>query len=167
MVANRFVRSGDATFLRPEDAMASIEKDGFNWRLVREYFRFSDDWLSEGQYGRMLEMALASIDSDYGRNVLLDMLDLEYAVFLEQVSLQDRMVGGPTSDDEYESVAFGERVMAYLQINANNRPMSNHSNKNARSALFQITPGTMIERLLGYAPASEWTVQIAQQSNEG
>ena len=110
-------------FSRPEDAMKAIEQDGFNWRLVREYFRFSDEWLSEGQYGKMLELALASIEGDEGRHVLLDMLDLEYAVFLEQVALQERMLSKADCDEG--SVAFGERVMAYLQINSNNRPGSN------------------------------------------
>jgi len=147
MVANRFVRFGEAMFSRPEEAMTSIEQDGFNWRFVREYFRFTDAWLSEGQYGKMLELALASIGEDVGRNILLDMLDLEYAVFLEQVALQERMLGEKACEED--SVAFGERVMAYLQINANHRPLSGRSRKSARSALFEISPGMLIDRLLG------------------
>ena len=134
-------------FLRPEEAMAAIEQDGFDWRLVREYFQYTDDWLSEGQYGRMLKSALASIGNDAGRNVLLDMLDLQYSVFLEQVALQDRMLG--EAGCAQESVAFGERVMAYLQINAWSRPAATRPRKSARTALFEIQPGQLIRRLLG------------------
>jgi len=152
-------------FFRPEDAMKSIEQDGFSWRLVREYFRFTDDWLSEGQYGKMLELALASIENDEGRNVLLDMLDLEYAVFLEQVALQERMLGKAACDED--SVAFGERVMAYLQINSNYRPGPNWSRKSARSALFEIPPGTLISRLLGESAAPATSNLTAQQKDQG
>ena len=147
MATNRFMRSREPIFFHPEEAMASIEKDGFNWRLVREYFRFTDNWLSEGQYGKLLDLALNSIGHDEGRNVLLDMLDLEYAVFLEQVALQERMLGRDACD--VERVAFGDRVMAYLQCNANYRPASGLFRKSARSALFEIPPGTLIRRLLG------------------
>jgi len=152
-------------FFRPEDAMKAIEQDGFNWRLVRDYFRFTDDWLSEGQYEKMLELALASIENDEGRNVLLDMLDLEYAVFLEQVALQERMLGEAACDED--SVAFGERVMAYLQSNSNNRPGSNWSRKSARSALFEIPPGTLILRLLGESAAPAARDLTAQQEDQG
>ncbi len=150
-------------FVRPEEALAAIETNGFDWRLVRDYFRFTDDWLSESQYGKMLDLALASIESDEGRNVLLDMLDLEYAVFLEQVALQERMLGPVAC--EKESVAFGERVMAYLQINANSRPRSTSFRKSARTALLEMPPGQLIERLLGdsNAPAFEYDTQQEDQ----
>ncbi len=147
MSAIRTARFEGLLFSCPEQAMNSIEQDGFSWRLVREYFRFTDDWLSEGQYGKMLDLALACIDNDEGRNVLLDMLDLEYVVFLEQVALQELMLGDVACNEE--SVAFGERVMAYLQINSNNRPRTRGSQISARKALFEIEPGTLISRLLG------------------
>jgi hypothetical protein len=146
MPLGRLVGNGGQAFFRPEEAIASIERDGFNWRLVREYFRFTDGWLSEGQYSNLLEKALASIGNDAGRNTLLDMLDLQYAVFLEQVALQERMLGEAECDRE--SVAFGERVMAYLQFNANCRPDRSHR-KSARTALFEIAPGQLINRLMG------------------
>lgn len=151
-------------FYRPEDAMKAIEQDGFSWRLVREYFRFTDDWLSEGEYGKMLDLALASIQSDEERNVLLDMLDLQYAVFLEQVALQEQMLGMAACDED--SVAFGERVMAYLQINSNSRPGANWSRKSARSALLEIPPGTLILRLLGESAAPATRDRIAQQEDQ-
>jgi hypothetical protein len=140
-------------FLNPDDAIKSIEQEGFNWRLVREYFRFSDQWLSEGEYGRMLEIALAFMGDDDGRNALLDMLDLEYAVFLEQVALQEQMLGKVACEDE--RVAFSERVMAYLQINANNRPRSGEYLISVRSALLKTPPRQLIHRLLGGLDTSE------------
>ena len=146
MALHRFSEDGTGMFFRPNEAIESINRHGFNWRWVREYFRFTDGWLSEGEYGRMLDAALTSIGNDVGRNTLLDMLDLQYAVFLEQVALQEQMLG-PNACEE-ESVAFSERVMGYLQINANNRPDGLHR-KSARSALFEIAPGQLINRLLG------------------
>jgi len=165
MATGRFARSGEQTFFNPEDAMTSIKHDGFNWRLVREYFRFTDSWMSEGQYERMLEIALASIGNDEDRNVLLDMLDLQYAVYLEQVALQERMLGMDANEDE--SVAFSERVMAYLQINSNNRPESSRSRRSARAAMFEIPPGQMIHHLLGDSSVPPTKGHAAQQEDQG
>ena len=165
MPANRFTRFGEPMFSHPEEAMKAIEQDGFSWRLVREYFRFNDDWLSEGEYGKMLDLALASIASDEERKVLLDMLDLQYAVFLEQVALQEQMLGEAACDED--SVAFGERVMAYLQINSNNRHGANRSRKSARSALFEIPPGALISRLLGETAAPATRDLTAPQQDQG
>lgn len=151
----RVLHSGGLMFFRPEDAVAAIEQDGFNWRLVREYFRFTDSWLSEGEYAKLLEAALESIGEPAGCNTLLDMLDLQYVVFLEQVALQERMLG--ETECERDSVAFGERVMAYLQINSNLRPAMARSRKSARTALFEICPGQLIHRLLGSSPGQEST----------
>jgi hypothetical protein len=133
--------------------LESIQKNGFDWRLIREYFLFTDDWLSEGQYDELLATALVSINDDTGKDVLLDMLDLQYAIFLEQVALQEKMIGEVACEEK--SVAFGERVMAYLQINSNNRPASSYFRKSARTALFEIRPGQMIQRLLGESEAQE------------
>lgn len=157
MPANRFTGFGEPTFRHPQEAIAAIERDGFNWRLVREYFRFTDDWLSEGEYNRLLGLALASIGDDEGRKILLDMLDLQYSVFLEQVALQEKML--KHTEDDRESVAFGERVMAYLQINSNHRPFSGGGRMSARSALFDIPPGTMVELLLGSQGSQDATQQ--------
>ncbi len=142
--------------------MSAIKQDGFDWRLVREYFRFTDEWLSEGQYGRMLDMALVSIGEVSSRNVLLDMLDLQFAIFLEQVALQEKMLG--EAECAKESVAFGERVMAYLQINANSRPRSTSFRKSARTALLETPPGQLIHRLLGDLITSE-SKGVAQQED--
>lgn len=160
-------RSGfeSCVFHSPTEALAVIERDGFNWRLVREYFQFTDAWLSEGEYDCLLEAALRSIDSNEGQNTLLDMLDLQYAVFLEQVALQERMLGISACEDE--SVAFGERVMAYLQINSNHRPDSTRWRKSARSALLETPPGQLIQRLLGAVDQPIAASQLKHQDLEG
>ena len=159
MTRDRFSRKMDGHFSNPDEALESIQKDGFDWRLIRQYFRFTDDWLSDGQYGYLLEMALAFINNDAGKDVLLDMLDLQYAIFLEQVALQERMIGEVACEEK--SVAFGERVMAYLQINSNNRPATSNFRKSARTALFEIEPGQLIQRLLGGSEAREPRRRIA------
>jgi hypothetical protein len=154
MSTDRISPTTDGRFFSPGEAMEAIERDGFNWCLVRKYFKFTDEWLSEGQYDKMLAVALASIENDVGKDILLDMLDLQYAVFLEQVALQKSMLG--EAECEENCIAFGERVMAYLQANANHRPRTTYSRKSARTALLEIPPGQMIQRLLGEssAPAS-------------
>lgn len=140
-------RHGRGEFNSPAEAMAAIEHDGFNWRLSRDYFRFTDSWLSESEYDRLLSVALRSIKVETNQNALLDMLDLQYAAFLEQVAIQERILDKDACIEE--SVAFGERVMAYLQINSNHRPISAPSQKSARTALFDIPPGQLINRLMG------------------
>lgn len=153
MTIDRFFLKKNGYFSNPNEALEAIQKDGFDWRLIREYFRFTDDWLSEGQYGELLGMALASINKDAGKDVLLDMLDLQYAIFLEQVALQERMIGEVACEEK--SVAFGERVMAYLEINSQYRPSSIDFRKSARTALFEIEPGQLIQRLLGSSQTRE------------
>ena len=153
MTREQFSRKMDGHFSGSDAALESIQKDGFDWRLVREYFRFTDDWMSEGEYDELLAAALASIADDAGKDVLLDMLDLQYAIFLEQVALQKRMIGKVAYEEK--SVAFGERVMAYLEINSQYRPSSIDFRKSARTALFEIEPGQLIQRLLGGSQAPE------------
>ena len=153
MTIDRFFLKRNGYFSNPNEALEAIQKDGFDWRLVREYFRFTDDWMSEGEYDELLAAALASIADAAGKDVLLDMLDLQYAIFLEQVALQERMIGKVACEEK--SVAFGERIMAYLELNSQYRPSSTEFRKSARTALFEIEPGQLIQRLLGRSQARE------------
>lgn len=159
MTRDRFFLKRNGYFSNPNEALEAIQKDGFDWRLIREYFRFTDDWMSEGEYDELLSAALASIADDAGKDVLLDMLDLQYAIFLEQVALQKRMIGKVACEEK--SVAFGERVMAYLELNSQYRPSSTEFRKSTRTALFEIEPGQMIQRLLGGTEAQEPRSRIA------
>jgi hypothetical protein len=162
---------------RPEDEMESILQEGFDWRRIRDYFPFDDSWLSEGEYRRLLDTALKAITNPDDREALLDMLDLQYSVFLEQVALQDRIlvrIAGEKAEaeealgaasarrsryhsieDDVESAAFGERVMTYLQINSGYRRGTQMRRRSARSALLETLPGTLIDRLLGRDDESE------------
>ena len=159
MTRDRFFLKRNGYFSNPNEALEAIQKDGFDWRLIREYFRFTDNWLSEGEYYELLAAALASIADDAGKDVLLDMLDLQYAIFLEQVALQKRMIGKVACEEQ--SVAFSERVMAYLELNSQYRPSSTEFRKSARTALLEIRPGQMIHRLLGGSEAPEPRRRIA------
>jgi hypothetical protein len=153
MPREQFSRKMGGRFSGSDAALEAIQKDGFDWRLVREYFRFTDDWMTEGEYDELLAAALSSIADAAGKDVLLDMLDLQYAIFLEQVALQKRMIGKVACEEK--SVAFGERVMAYLELNSQYRPSSTEFRKSARTALLEIRPGQMIHRLLGGTEAAE------------
>jgi hypothetical protein len=150
MVSDALWGRGDPVFRSGADALASVERDGFDWKLLREYFPFTDSWLSEGQYDKLVSACLRSIDEPDDQVAMLDMLDLQYAVFLEQVAVQERMLGHE-DDEEASPIAFGERVMAYLQINHNHRPDFGVGYRSARSALLETPPGHLIRRLLGKA----------------
>jgi hypothetical protein len=139
--------NGIGGFRSATDAITSLKREGFDWRLVRQYFRFADDWLSEGEYAQLLWACLQEVGTSHGKNTLLDMLDLQNSVFLEQVALQERMLG--CSSDENQDVAFGERVMTYLTINHGYRPDVRSHRPCARTVLLNTEPGELINKLLG------------------
>jgi hypothetical protein len=155
---------GVSRFVSPEEAIESVRRDGFDWWLLREYFRFTDDWLSEGSYDRLLSASIEAIGNHEATTALIDMLDLQYAVLLEQGAIQDRMV---KSRDHDVGVIFGERVMAYLQINANRRLRSSGKTKSARSALLETPPGELIHRLLGGGSDERGAGSNNEEANQG
>lgn len=156
-------------FASPYQAMDDIKTNGFDWHLVREYFKFTDSWLSEGEYSEMLGLALDSIKDRENKIVLLDMLDLQYTIFLEQVHLQEKIleqmfekISGKQKGrsyfergegnlmyvvDEDIYVAFGERVIGYLCINEKARICNSEDSKGAASSYSKIPPGSLAATL--------------------
>ena len=156
-------------FVSPYQAMDDIKTNGFDWHLVREYFKFTDSWLSEGEYSEMLGLALDSIEDRETKIVLLDMLDLQYTIFLAQVHLQEKILkqmfeknsgkkeGRPYFvrgegdvmyvGDEDISVANGERVIGYLFANEAARIRNSEDSKGAASSYSKIPPGSLAANL--------------------
>ena len=123
-----------------EILLSQLSRHGFSWNDLQDYFPFSDIW-SEGEYGRLLAASLVSIADEDERSHLLAQLDIQYAVMLEQLSIQEKFC--EKSATKLENPIFGERVMGYLQINANERV----SGQSARAALLNIAPGGLWSKL--------------------
>jgi hypothetical protein len=146
-------------FSSPAEAMEEIRTKGFDWRLVREYFQFNDSWLSERQYSQMLNLSLASINCAEKKIILLDMLDLQYTVFLAQVYLQEKILNSGENSrtefiregdnffvvDESISIAFSDRVGNYLLINEEARIHNKELSKGAASTYGMIGPDHLAE----------------------
>jgi len=113
--------------------------------------------LSEGEYTSLLNAALETMPDSEARAALLAMLDLQFAVLLEQFSVQERFVGHNEFDGA--PVACGERAMAYLQINSNCRWQFTRSRLSARTALLNTPAGHLIDRLLGTPPDRSADIQ--------
>ena len=117
-----------------------ITKKGFDWNYLHLYFPYSDRW-SEGEYETLLQKSLLTIQSPDAKKDLLAMLDLQYAVLLEQMAIKEYRLN-ELGVKIIEGI-FTERVMAYLQINSNFRTF----NASARSALLKIAPGSLWTKL--------------------
>jgi hypothetical protein len=65
-----------------------ITKKGFDWNYLHLYFPYSDRW-SEGEYETLLQESLLTIQSPDAKKDLLGMLDLQYAVLLEQMAIKE------------------------------------------------------------------------------
>lgn len=123
-----------------EILLSQLSRHGFSWNDLQDYFPFSDLW-SEGEYERLLAASLVSIADEDERSHLLALLDLQYAVMLEQLSIQEKFC--KKFSIELQNPIFAERVMGYLQINANERD----SGKSVRTALLNIAPGELWSKL--------------------
>ena len=117
-----------------------ITKMGFDWNYLHLYFPYSDRW-SEGEYETLLQESLLTIQSPDAKKDLLGMLDLQYAVLLEQMAIKEYRLN--ELGVKIIKGIFTERVMAYLQINSNFR----NFNASARSALLKIAPGGLWSKL--------------------
>ena len=141
--------------MRYEQAMKSLEDFGFNWELLREYFPFGDIGLREGNYERLLTGCLKGIDSEQERDLLLDLLDVQAAVFLEQCWVQNeklpKLKSEYSSDVESAMTAEGHFASAWLQINRNNRGPSHRLGHNSSRAMFNMGDGdSLAKRLFKY-----------------
>jgi len=133
-------------------AMTSLKENGFSWGLLREYFPFGDTGLREGNYERLLTSCLEGIDSEQEQNLLLDLLDVQAAIFLEQCWVQNEKLPMLKSDfsSDVEPVLQAEChfASAWLQINSNHRGPKRGLNQNARNAMLNMVEGeTLANRL--------------------
>jgi hypothetical protein len=101
-----------------EDSIESIQEDGFDWDLFREYFPFGDISLREGNYQRLVTAALEALTAQDERGQLMALLDAQAAVFLEQAYAQNE-VKEKLTPNIAPRVAETHFALAWLQINSN------------------------------------------------
>jgi len=99
-----------------ENTLKSIQKNGFDWALFRDYFPFGDISLGEGNYQRLVEASLGAIRLSEERTKLIAMLDAQAAVFWEQSFVQNESL----EKLSIETTGVDAHIAAaWIQINSN------------------------------------------------
>lgn len=146
-----------------EQAMKSLEQDGFRWSLLREYFPFGAVELREGNYERVLVACLDCLPGEADRECLLDLLDMQAVTFLEQCWVQNEMEAAGASpgscDTPDELGSFGMAAhfaAAWLQINSNLRSRAGLGRTSLTRVLMSLpTGGTLAQHLSGHGALAD------------
>ena len=72
-----------------KECLESIQTNGFEWALFRNYFPFGDISLGEGNYQRLVETSLKALSFQEEQTQLIAMLDAQAAIFWEQAFIQN------------------------------------------------------------------------------
>ena len=102
--------------MKYKDSLDSIQTNGFEWALFREYFPFGDISLREGNYQRLVEAALNALSHHDDRRQLMALLDAQAAVFLEQTYVQNEALEKLNIEPTGIDAHFAS---AWIQINSN------------------------------------------------
>jgi len=70
-----------------------IAANGFNWLDFERVFPADVLSIREGEYVLVLEAVLKALHSDEERDVLIDLLDAQWATYLKRLCEMDRMSG--------------------------------------------------------------------------
>lgn len=68
-----------------EHVLGRLESDGFEWHRFQEIFPFGFLGIREGEYAKLVEAAALSLPSEKERVLLIDMLDMQWIAYLEQL----------------------------------------------------------------------------------
>lgn len=71
------------------DAETELAEQGFRWERFRETFSFGATEYGEGRYQRLVSEALKQLPNDRQREMLIALLDVQAAAFLEQAWVQN------------------------------------------------------------------------------
>ena len=127
-----------------EEAIVSIEKFGFDWSLFQNYFRFGDVILREGNYQKLLIVSLESLKDFKDRVRLIALLDMQAAVFLEQVWVMNEQFEAEKEVDPSPS----HLALAWIQINENLSREFKLPRRNVASLMFELgLNDTLADRL--------------------
>ena len=118
-----------------ENTLKSIQTNGFDWALFREYFPFGDISLREGDYEKLVTAALDALSHHDERSQLMALLDAQAAVFLEQTYVQNEVLEKlniePTRIDSHFA-------SAWIQINSNLSFEYKLPRRQMRSAMLEL-----------------------------
>jgi hypothetical protein len=112
----------------------------FSWPAFQRFFPFGDLSPTEGEYERRVLDALESLPTTEERNLLMDLLDTQWCVYLEQLWVQCDRAGS----DEHRPVGQAHFAAARLQINSNIRSDCGLVRKDARRAMLALPRGEML-----------------------
>lgn len=73
------------------DAEAEFAEKGFRWERFREIFPFGATEYGEGRYQRLVSEALKQLPDNRQREMLMALLDIQAAAFLEQTWVQNEL----------------------------------------------------------------------------
>jgi hypothetical protein len=102
--------------MKYKDSLESIQIKGFDWALFREYFPFGDISLREGNYEKLVTAALDALSHHDERSQLIALLDVQAAVFLEQMYVQNEAMEKMDIEPTGIEAHFAS---AWIQINSN------------------------------------------------
>lgn len=119
-----------------------IEEHGFDWERIREIFPFASLELREGEYQTLLSLCLKSLSNKDDKELLLELLDAQWAVYLEQLWIENEKSQGA---DNSGPVHF---VLARLQIHSNLRHSEGLRPASMRTRMMNIGGDNTIAKLL-------------------
>ena len=121
--------------MKYKDSLESIQINGFDWALFREYFPFGDISLREGNYEKLVTAALDALTHRDERSQLMALLDAQAAVFLEQTYVQNEAMEKMNIEPTGIEAHFAS---AWIQINSNLSFEYKLPRRQMRSAMLEL-----------------------------
>ena len=127
-----------------EESISSINQFGFRWSLFQKYFCFGDTSLGEGNYQKLVIASLESL-KDYKDKVrLISLLDMQAAVFLEQIWVMNEKSKQKNEVDLIQS----HIASAWIQINENISRSYKLPHRDMSSLMFRLDENeSLVDRL--------------------
>jgi hypothetical protein len=116
-----------------ERALRHIEQQGFRWDRFQALFPFGYLGIREGEYVQLVEAALRSISDAAEQSHFMDLLDMQWCTYLEQLWAMSSH-----SDEENAYVGEMHFADARLQIGSNIRRDFNLPQKDLRHVMMSI-----------------------------
>jgi hypothetical protein len=126
----RFQGEGEFSF---ERALRQIEQQGFRWDRFQALFPFGYLGIREGEYVQLVEAALRSMSDTAEQSHFMDLLDMQWCTYLEQLWGQASF-----SNDENAYVGEMHFADARLQIGSNIRREYNLPKKDLRHVMLSV-----------------------------
>lgn len=126
-----------------ERALRELEHQGLRWERFQALFPFGFLGLREGEYVQLVEAALRSISDAAEQSHFMDLLDMQWCAYLEQLWAMSSFSNG---EDRFAGESEG--VNARLQIGSNIRRQYNLPRKDLRHVMLSIGGDDTLAELL-------------------